>query len=332
MRIRTRFRLAATAVVLALLATACGVTRDDDAGGAAEGALTDLRIIVPNNPGGGYDITARTAAKAMEDAGIARAIEVFNLAGAGGTVALARLVNERGNGELMMMMGLGVVGSQYTNQSAATLADTTPLARLIEEPGIIVVSADSPYDTLDDLLQTWKADPGSVTAGGASSPGGPDYLLTMQLAKTVGIDPKQVNYVGYDSGGQLLPAVLGDRVGFAASGVGEYLDQVQAGTIRVLAVTSEERLDNLDAPTLTEQDVDFVFTNWRGLVAPPGIDQASRETLLRALDALHESTQWQDALETNGWTGAYLTGGEFAGFLEEQDQRVRGLLSELGLA
>jgi putative tricarboxylic transport membrane protein len=332
MRIRTRFRLAATTAVLALLATACGVTRDDAAGGAAERTLTDLRIMVPNNPGGGYDITARTAAKAMEDAEIARAIEVFNLAGAGGTVALARLVNERGNGELMMMMGLGVVGSQYTNQSQATLADTTPLARLIEEPGIIVVSADSPYQTLDDLLQAWKADPASVTVGGASSPGGPDHLLPMQLAQAVGIDPKQVNYVGYDSGGELLPAVLGNKLGFAASGVGEYLDQIQAGTIRVLAVTSEERLDNLDAPTLTEQGVDLVFTNWRGLVAPPGIDDASRDTLVGALDALHESTQWQDALETNGWTDAYLTGEEFAGFVQEQDQRVRDVLSELGLA
>jgi putative tricarboxylic transport membrane protein len=332
MRIGTRFRLAAMAAVLALLATACGVTRDDAGGGAADSTLTDLRIMVPNNPGGGYDITARTAAKAMEDAGIVPAIEVFNLAGAGGTVALARLVNERGNGELMMMMGLGVVGSQYTNQSAATLADTTALARLIEEPGIIVVSADSPYQTLDDLLQAWKADPGSVTVGGASSPGGPDHLLPMQLAQTVGIDPKQVNYVGYDSGGELLPAVLGNKLGFAASGVGEYLDQIQAGTIRVLAVTSEERLDNLDAPTLTEQDIDLVFTNWRGLVAPPDIDDASRDALVGALDALHESSQWRDALETNGWTDAYLTGEEYAEFVSAQDQRVRGVLSELGLA
>lgn len=322
-------RLAASGLAVALLVSACGTTRDD---ADATAQLTDFRIMIPTAAGGGYDVTGRTAAKVMEEARIARRIEVFNLVGAGGTVGLTRLVNEKGNGDLAMLMGLGVVGSVYTNKSKASLQDTTPLAKLIEEPGIIVVPKDSPYKTLDALIAAWKADPGKVTVGGASSPGGPDHLLPMQLAQAVGIEPKRVNYVGYDSGGELLPAVLGNKLSFAASGVGEYLDQIKAGAVRVLAVTSAERLDVLDAPTLKEQGVDLEFANWRGIVAPPGIDAKSKDALIDALDRMHESDGWKDAIKRNGWTDAYVTGDEYGAFLKEQDQRVESVLDELGLA
>jgi putative tricarboxylic transport membrane protein len=321
-------RFVAAVLSVALVATACGTTKDDASGKQ----LTNFRLMIPTAAGGGYDVTGRTAAKVMEETKIARRIEVFNLVGAGGTVGLTRLVNEKGNGDLAMLMGLGVVGSVYTNKSKATLHDTTPLAKLIEEPDIIVVPKDSPYKTLGELIAAWKARPGKVTVGGASSPGGPDHLLPMQLAQAVGIDPKQVNYVSYDSGGDLLPAVLGSKLSFAASGVGEYLDQIKAGAVRVLAVTSAERLDVLDAPTLKEQGVDLVFTNWRGIVAPPGIDAKSKAALIDALDRMHSSPEWKDALKRNGWTDAYVTGDEYGTFLTEQDQRVESVLDKLGLA
>ena len=197
--------------------------------------------MVPNAPGGGYDTTARAAAKVMEDEGITGPIQVFNLPGAGGTVGLQRVVNEKGNGQLAMQMGLGVVGAAYTQKSKATLNETTPIAKLIEEAGAIVVPKDSPYTTSTSSSTAWKADPKSLAVGGGSSPGGPDHLLPMQLAKAVGIDPKNVNYVSYDGGGELLPALLGNKIAFGATGFGEFLDQVEAGDVRVLAVTSDER-------------------------------------------------------------------------------------------
>jgi putative tricarboxylic transport membrane protein len=326
---RTRMAIAAVAGLSMALA-GCGVTVDIR-GPSGPRTLTNLRLMVPNAPGGGYDITARAAAKAMDDGGIARDIEVFNLIGAGGTVGLARLVNERGNGRLAMMMGLGVVGSEHTHRSRATLTATTPLARLIEEPGIIVVSKDSPYHTLADLLAAWKADPGKIIVGGASSPGGPDHLLPMQLAKAVGVPVEEVRYAGYDSGGELLPAILGNRVGFAASGVGEYLDQIEAGALNVLAVTSDRRLAALDAPTLQEQGVDLVFANWRGLVAPPGIAESDRLALLSALDRMRATRQWQEVVRKYGWTDAYLTGQEFGAFIEKEDRRVADVLTAVGL-
>ncbi|HEU4945824.1 MAG TPA: tripartite tricarboxylate transporter substrate binding protein [Kribbella sp.] len=336
---RTRFTAlaAASAVLSVLAATACGATADkDDAGPAAatdDKPVTGLRIMVPNTPGGGYDTTARTAAKVMEDAKIASGLQVFNLPGAGGTVGLQRMVNEKGNGRLAMQMGLGVVGASYTSKSKATLTQTTPVAKLIEEAGAIVVPKASPYKTINDLVAAWKADPKGLAVGGGSSPGGPDHLLPMQLAKAVGIDPKQVNYVSYDGGGELLPAILGNKVAFGASGFGEFLDQVEAGEVRVLAVTSEQPIDALkQVPTLKSSGIDLVFTNWRGMVAPPEISAADKQVWIDALTKMHESAEWKAELTKRGWTDAFVTGDAFATFLTDQDKAVAEILSQLGLA
>ncbi|MFI7676952.1 Bug family tripartite tricarboxylate transporter substrate binding protein [Actinophytocola sp. NPDC049390] len=318
--------LAALAAVL-LIPPLISSGTDDYAGGQVRG----LRILVPNTPGGGYDITARTAAKAVEDAELTRGVEVFNLPGAGGTVGLGRLVNEAGNDKLVMSMGLGVVGSVHTNHSPSSLQDTTPIAKLIEEPDIVVVAKDSPFQDIGQLIDAWKADPGAVPVGGGSSPGGPDHLAPMLFAKAIGLAPKDVRYVSYDGGGELLASVLGGKIAFGVSGVGEYRDQIESGDLRVLAVTSAERVDGLDAPTLKESGVDVDFTNWRGIVAPPGISQNDTDRLVRLFTDLQDTPQWKEALERNGWTPAFQSGKEFGDFLADENDRVAGVLTELGL-
>jgi putative tricarboxylic transport membrane protein len=330
MRTRAWARLLFVATVVGLVATACGDSGGGGGGGAG-GQIRGLEILVGTAPGGGFDQTARAAAKAMEDANLARNVEVQNLAGAGGTIALQRLVNEKGNGELIQQMGLGVVGSVYTNKSEATLEQTTPLARLTEEPEIVVVGKDSPYQTFDQLLQAWKADPGEVSVGGGSAPGGPDHLAPMLIAKTAGIDPKQVNFVSFDGGGELLAAVLGNQVDFGVTGVGETKDQIEAGDVRALAVTSAEPVEGLDAKTLKEQGVDLEFTNWRGMVAPPELEEGDKTALIELVTKMHDSQEWKDALATNGWTDAFITGDEFGAFIESENQRVGDVLTELGL-
>jgi putative tricarboxylic transport membrane protein len=300
--------------------------------GAADGThIPGLRFMVPNTPGGGYDITARTAAKSAEDAGLGNNIEVFNLPGAGGTVGLSQLVAERGNGKLAMSMGLGVVGAVHTNHAPSSLADTTPVARLTEEPDIVVVAKNSKYRTFDQLLADWRKKPHALPVGGGSSPGGPDHLAPMLMAKAAGIAPKTVNYIAYDGGGELLASVLGGKVAFGVSGIGEYLDQIKSGDLRVLAVTSAERPKGLDAPTLKESGLDVTFTNWRGIVAPPGLSDSERDRLTNLIAKLHASRQWKDAVKRNQWTDAYLTGEDFGRFLDAQDKRVDTVLKELGL-
>ena len=321
-------------VVLAL--AACGTSAQAPAGsgggsGGSQEAVTGLRYMVPNTPGSGYDLTARTASKVMEDAGLAQNVEVFNVPGAGGTVGLQRVVNEKGNGKLIMQMGLGVVGASYTNNSEATLQDTTPIAKLVEEPEAVLVPAASPYQSLDQLVQAWKADPRGVPVGGGSSPGGPDHLAPHLLAQAVGIDPKTVNYVAYDGGGELLTSLLGGQIAFGMSSASELIDQIQAGQVRVLAVTGAERTQGIDAPTLREANVDLEFTNWRGIVAPPGISDADKQTLAKLIDDMHNSQEWKEAEAQNNFSDAYLPPDQFATFLQQENQRVASLLRELGL-
>ena len=184
MRTASLRKLTVGAVAAGLVLTGCGTTAEGGSasGEAEDGPLTGLRVLVPDSAGSGYDTTAREWASVMESEELSERIEVFNLEGAGGTVGLQRLVNEKGNAELLMQMGLGVVGAQYSNQSEATLDQTTPIAKLIEESEAIVVPADSPYETLDDLVTAWKADPGNIPVGCASNPVGPDHLIPMLLA------------------------------------------------------------------------------------------------------------------------------------------------------
>ncbi|MEU0394148.1 tripartite tricarboxylate transporter substrate binding protein [Streptomyces sp. NPDC006208] len=327
MRLRTPLALLGAALLVLVGPPLLTAGSGADAGTQIPG----LRFMVPNTPGGGYDITARTAAKNAEDAGLTRSIEVFNLPGAGGTVGLTRLVGEHGNGKLAMSMGLGVVGAVHTNKSPRTLADTTPIARLTEEQDIVVVAKDSPYRTIQDLLAAWKKNPGKLPVGGGSSPGGPDHLAPMLMAQAAGIAPKSVNYIPFDGGGELLASILGNKVAFGVSGVGEYLDQIKSGELRLLAVTGPERVPGLDAPTLREAGLDTDFTNWRGIVAPPGLSDAERDKLVGLVRQLHDSPQWKESLKKNGWDDAFLTGEKFGDFLDEQNRNVDQVLKELGL-
>lgn len=326
----SRLKRTAVGAVVAILAVvmlaACGVTRGDDPAG-----MHRLRMMVPNSPGGGYDLTARTAVKVLEDEDITGRIEVFNVIGAGGTVAMARLMNERGNGDLMMMMGLGVVGATFTNGSKARASDATALAKMVEEQEGILVPADSPFKTVQDFIAAWKANPANVTIGGGSNPGGPDHLFPMETARAVGLDATKVNYVSYDGGGDLLTALLGKKIAAGTSGLGEYVDQIEAGQVRVLAVSGAERVEGVDAPTLTEAGINLTFTNWRGILAPPGISDEDRNAMVGVLEKLHATQAWKDALVKNGWSDAFMTGPQFEAFLAEQDKRVEATLTDLGL-
>ncbi|GAA4712579.1 Bug family tripartite tricarboxylate transporter substrate binding protein [Phytohabitans rumicis] len=311
-------RRRAVLAAAALLAGGCG---SRGAGSA------DLRIMVPNAPGSGYDITARTVARALDAARIVRDPEVFNLPGASGTVGLQRLVYERGNGDLMMLMGLGVVGAQQTEQARARLSDTTPIARLIEEPALVVVPNAAPYRTLADLITAWRANPAATPAGGGSSVAGPDHLALMLMAEAAGIAPARVNYASFDGGGDLLAAVFRGVVAFGVSGIGETVDQVRSNQLRVLAVTSPARIPGVDAPTLREVGVDVVFANWRGLVAPPDLSGDDRAALREVVSHLHGSAEWRDALSRNGWTDAYLADDAFGTFIAAENARIAAVRS-----
>lgn len=326
---RSVTRLVAVLVTgaLAVTMTGCGVTRNDD----EEPGNRRLRMMIPNSPGGGYDQTGRAAVHVMETEDLTGRFEVTNVIGASGSVAMQRLLNEEGADDLMMTIGLGVVGAVYTNDSDARITDATPLAKLIEEQEGLLVPADSPFETVQDLVDAWKADPSSVTIGGGSTAGGPDHLFPMQLAAALDIDPTEVRFISYDGGGPLTAALLGSKIDVGTSGLSEFEGQIADGSLRVLATSGADRLETVDAPTLQEAGVDLVFTNWRGVFAAPGITDATRDQMIELLSEMHGTDAWQEQLEKNGWIDAFATGDEFASFLEEQEDRVETTLKELGL-
>ena len=322
MRLRV---LAALAALSVAALTGCAET---GSGGAT--AAGPLRIMAPAAPGGGWDQTSRVAEQALKAAEPGRKVEVFNIPGAGGTIGLAQLAGDKGNGNLLMTMGLVMVGAIEQNKSQVTLAETTPIAKLTEEYEIVVVPASSPLKSLADLVAAWKADPAKVSVAGGSA-GGTDHIVAGLMAKAAGVDPKLVNYIAHSGGGEALNALLGAKVTIGVSGIGEFAEHVKSGKLRALGVTSGERLPGLDAPTLKEGGLDVELANWRGFVAPGGLSDADKKALTDLVTTMHGSQPWKDAVAKNGWIDSFMTGQEFADYLRSEESRVKGIIAEMGL-
>ena len=269
--------------------------------------LAELKIIAPAAPGGGWDQTARSMQQAMVAAGAAKSVQVINVPGAGGTVGLAQFVNAKGDGSQLMVNGFVMVGAILLNKSPVSLDQTTPIARLTEETEVVVVPANSPIKNAKDLAAAIKADVSKVTFAGGSA-GGVDHILAGQIVKAAGGDASKVNYIPFSGGGESLAAILGGKVTAGISGYGEYEGQIKAGKLRAIGISSEKRLPNIDVPTLKEQGLDAVTTNWRSVVAPPGISAEDKKKLTDAVDKMVKSDAWKEILKQKGWDDAYMSG------------------------
>jgi putative tricarboxylic transport membrane protein len=293
-------------------------------------SVPQLRLIAPAAPGGGWDQTARVMQQALQREGLVRLAPVENIPGAAGTIGLARFIGaERGRGDVLMVSGLIMLGGIVTHRSPVTLGDVVPIARLTGEYEVIAVPAASPFRSLQDLITAFKAQPGSISWGGGSA-GGSDQILTGLVADAVGVDPKRVNYIAFSGGGESMSAILGGTVSAGINGFAEFAPQLEAGTLRALAITSAERLPGVDIPTLREQGVDVEFENWRSLVAPPGISVADRTRLEGLIRSMVRSPSWQESLARYRWLDRYLDGDGFAQFVDAEEARVRSILKKLG--
>ncbi len=300
-------------------------------GAAPASALDDLRIIAPAKPGGGWDQTARALEETMKSAGVVKTATVENVPGAGGIVGLTQVVDaEKGNGNVLLVNGLVMVGAVLTNKSPATLEQVTPIARLTGEYEVIVVPAASELKTLADLVTKLKADAGSVPFGGGSA-GGTDHILAGLVAKAVGADITKLNYIPFSGGGEALAAILGGHVSAGISGYGEWEGQIKSGELRILAISSPARVEGIDAPTLKEQGVDVELANWRAIVAPPGLDDAAKKALLDAVDATVKSDGWKKILADKKWTDLYMPGDEFGALIKAENARITDVLKSIGL-
>ena len=299
--------------------------------------------MAPAAPGGGWDTTAREIQRVMQEEGVVSGdVEVYNVEGAGGTIGLAELVNDHaGDANYLMVMGLVMIGGIGLNQAPVTLDQVTPIARMTAEFEVIVVPADSEYQDMTALVEAFKADPASISWGGGSA-GGTDHILIGLIAQAVGSDPTQVNYVPFSGGGEALASVLGGQTTAGVSGLSEWAAQIEAGELRALAISGRPASGDgatpvaetdlaASIPSLADQGIDVELANWRGVVAPPDIDEATVANIVSAFDTLVASAGWQDALATNGWTDLYLAGAEFDTYLDEQITTINQTLTDLGL-
>jgi putative tricarboxylic transport membrane protein len=294
-------------------------------------AQMELKIMAPAAPGGGWDQTARAMQQALIADKLVKSVQVTNVPGAGGSVGLAQFATgAKGDGNQLMVNGFVMVGALLMNKSRVTLDQVTPIARLTQEAQIIVVPASSPIKDAKDLAAAVKADVAKVTWAGGSA-GGVDHITAAMFASLVGADASKVNYVPFSGGGESLAAVLGGKVTAGISGVGEYEGQIKAGKLRAIGVTSAERQPGLDAPTMKEQGFDLVISNWRSVVAPPGISPEQRKKLIDLIQAMVKSAAWTDILKQKGWDDAYLAGDAFATFLKDEIARVSGVLKSVGM-
>lgn len=256
-------------------------------------------------------------------------VQVENVPGAAGTIGLARFVqSERGNPHALLVTGLVMVSGVIINRSPIALAAATPIARLTGEFEVVVVPATSPFQSLRDLVDTFTANPGAVSWGGGSA-GGTDDLLVRLLAEQVGLAASQVNYIAFAGGGAALAAVLGGQVTAGVSGYGEFAGQIEAGALRVLAVSAPARVAGIDAPTFREQGVPLDLANWRAVVAPPGLADAERDALAARVSRMAASEPWRQALAQNGWEDLLLEGPAFRQFLLAEQSRVTDVLARL---
>ncbi|KAA0959997.1 tripartite tricarboxylate transporter substrate binding protein [Microbacterium sp. ANT_H45B] len=295
---------------------------------AGQDIHASMTIIAPAAAGGGWDGVARELQQAQKANGLVNNVQVVNMPGAGGTIALGNVSVLEGQPNNLLVGGTGLMAATIQFGSAATLDDVTPLAVIVEEYDVIVVPADSPHETLDDLVAAWKADPKSVpwTGGGSF-----DQLVVTDLAISAGIAPLDTTYISSDGGGEAIQALLNGTAQAAAGGYPDNIDQIESGRLRVLALVAEEPVDGIDIPTAAEQGYDVSLTNWRMLAAPAGLEDDQIGDLRELITDSIATPEWRDAIDRYRWTERVIMGEELDAFLADEHSRIEELYEEMGL-
>lgn len=290
-----------------------------------------IKMMIPANPGGGWDSTGRALGKAMQDAGVASAVTYDNKGGAAGAIGLAQFVNaSKGDPNAVMIMGAVMLGGIITGKPPVGLDKVTPLARLTSEYNVFVLPANSPFKSMKDVIEQLRKDPGSVKWGGGSR-GSTEHIAAAMIARDAGVDPSKINYVAFRGGGEATAAILGGNVTVGGSGYSEFAEYISAGKMLPIAVTSPTRLKGVSVPTLKEQGINVEIGNWRGVYGAPGITAEQRKALIDALAKTFKSKAWQDAMDKNGWSPAWMAGDEFANFVDAEFASMRATMAKSGM-
>jgi putative tricarboxylic transport membrane protein len=294
-------------------------------------AAANVKMMIPANPGGGWDATGRALGKALQDAGVASSVTYENKGGAAGIIGLAQYANAtKGDGNSLMVMGAVMLGGIITGKPPVSLDKVTPIARLTSEYNVFVVPANSPLKTMKDVVEQMKKDPGSVKWAGGSR-GSTEHIAAAMLAREVGVDATKVNYVPFRGGGEAVAAILGGNVTVGGSGYSEFQQYIETGKMRPIAVTSAKRLKGIDIPTMIEQGYNIDIGNWRGVYAPAGLTAAQRKALTDMVLKATKSKSWAESLEKNNWTPAWMANPQFDDFVDREFASLRATMVKAGM-
>lgn len=294
-------------------------------------AAPNVKMMIPANPGGGWDTTGRALGKALTDGKLADTVTFDNKGGAAGALGLAQFVNgSKGDPNAMMIMGAVMLGGIITGKPPVSLSQATPIARMTSEYNVFVLPANSPLKTMKDVVDQLKKDPGSVKWGGGSR-GSTEHIAAAMIAQKVGVDPAKINYVAFRGGGEATAAILGGNVTIGGSGFSEFAEYINAGKMKAIAVTSPTRLPGINVPTLKEQGIDVEIGNWRGVYGAPGITPEQRKALTDMVLAALKTPSWAEAVKKNDWTPAVLSGDAFAKFVDDEFASLRATMVKSGM-
>ena len=298
----------------------------------ADEMIDSIHFLIPGGAGGGWDGTARGTGEALTNAGLVGSASYENMSGGGGGRAIGHLIeNANSNFGTLMVNSTPIVIRSLTGVFPQSFRDLTLIAGTIGDYAALVVAADSEIGSVSDLVDAFNADPDSVAIGGGSVPGGMDHLVAAMVFQAAGADPIEMNYLAYDGGGPTMAALLSGEVQAVSTGFSEAVELAKAGEVRIIGVTAEERVDTYaEAPTMVEQGNDTVFVNWRGFFAAPGLPSEQTEAYRAVLEAMYDTSEWEEVRSRNGWVNIHNSGDDFESFLEAQEQVIGDLMRELG--
>jgi len=293
-----------------------------------------LDFVAPGGAGGGWDLTIRTTAKVLKDTKLIKVpMPVRNNPGAGGSVNLASLQEKKGSDKIICVYSPPLILTNLNGTTDLGYKNVTPLARLIADYAVFVVSADSPFKTIADIIDALKKDIKSVKIGGNSSAGSMDHIQFLIIAKAAGIENlDEIDYISFDDSG--TAQVLGGHIDLFSTGLSEVVSLIESGDLRALAQTAPKRVGTgalAEIPTCKESGIDATFINWRGLFGPPEMPEYAVNFWRETLAKMVKTPEWGKAKTTNGWDDAYLDGPEFKVFLEQVNEDYKDILLDIGM-
>jgi len=322
----------------AALLTGCAA----GSGGAEDSAAASdaypkgtVDFIAPGGAGGGWDLTIRTTAKVLQDTGLVDvAMPVTNKPGGGGGVTLSYLQTKEGKDNTISVYSPPLLLINLNGSSEYSFEDTTPLSRLIADYGAFVVTKDSKYENIGQIIDALKEDPKSVKIGGNSSVGSMDHIQFLMIAKAAGItDLKAIDYISFQDGGATAQ-ILGGHVDLLSTGLGDVEGLIESGDLRVLAHTADKRVGEgvmAEIPTVKESGIDATFVNWRGIFGPPNMPEYAVKYWETKLGEMVKTSEWEDARKKNGWDDTYLNSADFTAFLQKTNEEYKGILEDIGM-